>query len=107
MPLDDEVVVVKHLPSAFRETNLNELLQDGGVGEVVICGAMTHMCIDSSTRAAFDLGYRCRVISDACATRNLEFNGRLIEAVDVHASFMAALGAPFAQISATGQYLSS
>jgi nicotinamidase-related amidase len=63
------------------------------------------MCIDSTTRAAFDLGYRCHVISDACATRNLEFNGQLVNAVDVQASFIAALSVPFAQISSTEQYL--
>ena len=97
-PHDDEAVVVKHFPSAFRETELDNLLTEAGVEELTICGAMSHMCIDTTVRAAFDLGYKCRVIADACATRDLEFDGRLVKAADVQAAFMAALGMPFAQV---------
>ena len=104
-PRENEPVVVKHYPNSFRETELNTILQNAGVDELVICGAMTHMCIDTTTRAAFDLGYRCHVVSDACATRDLEFNGQLVKAEDVQAAFMAALSAPFAHISSTDQYL--
>jgi nicotinamidase-related amidase len=78
-----------------------------GIDELVICGAMTHMCIDTTVRAAFDLGYRCRLPADACATRDLEFNGRTVNAADVQSAFMAALGMPFAQVSSTDEYLAS
>ena len=105
-PLDNEIVVIKHYPSSFRETELNEILKKSGVDELIICGAMTHMCIDTTTRAAFDLGYKCHVISDACATRDLEFNGQSVKAAEVQAAFMAALSVPFADISSTEKYLS-
>ena len=105
-PKDDEPVFVKNFPSAFRGTELENMLKSRGVTEVVICGAMTHMCIDTTTRAAFDLGYKCNVISDACATRDLEFNGELVKAKDVQNAFMAALSVPFAQILSTEEYLS-
>ena len=104
-PQDNEPVVVKHYPSAFRETRLHEQLQAAGIDELVICGAMTHMCVDTTTRAAFDLGYKCHVVADACATRDLEFEGRPVAAADVQAAFMAALSMPFAQISSTRQLL--
>jgi len=104
-PQAGEAYIVKHFPSAFRDTDLNQLLQLAGIDELVICGAMSHMCIDTTVRAAFDLGYRCQVIADACATRDLEFNGRKVAASDVQAAFMAALGMPFAQISSTADYL--
>lgn len=106
-PHKKESVVVKNYPSSFRETELKEILQRAGIEEVVICGAMTHMCIDTTTRAAFDLGFKCHVISDACATRDLEFNNQLVKATDVQTAFMAALSVPFAQISTTQQYLST
>jgi nicotinamidase-related amidase len=106
-PLADETVIVKHYPSSFRETELAEMLQQAAVQELVICGAMTHMCIDTTTRAAFDLGYKCHVVADACATRNLEFDGKTVSAADVQAAFMAALSVPFAQVSSTDQYLES
>ncbi len=104
-PLENEPVVVKHYPNSFRETELLAILQKAGVEEVVICGAMSHICIDTTVRAAFDYGYKCHVVSDACATRDLQFNGRLVEAADVHAAFMSALSAPFAQITSTNQFL--
>ena len=104
-PGDDETVIRKHFPSAFRETDLHRQLQAAALDELVICGAMSHMCIDTTTRAAFDLGYRCQLAADACATRDLEFDGRRVAAADVHAAFMAALASPFAQVMSTGELL--
>ncbi len=98
-----EPVVVKHFPSAFRDTDLDERLRDAGIDKLVICGAMTHMCIDTTTRAAFDLGYACTVAADACATRDLEFDGRQVAAADVQSAFMAALSMPFAAVKPAGE----
>ena len=56
------------------------------------------MCIDATTRAAFDHCFDCIVVQDACATRNLEFGGKTIAAEDVHGSFMAALGSAYANV---------
>jgi nicotinamidase-related amidase len=49
-------------------------------------------------RAAFDLGFSCTVVADACATRDLQFEGKAIPAADVHAAFMAALAVPYAKV---------
>jgi len=104
-PAAGETVIDKHFPSAFRDTGLHQTLQQAGIDELVICGAMSHMCIDTTVRAAFDLGYRCRVAADACATRDLEFGGRRVVAADVHAAYMGALAAPFAQVLPSAQIL--
>ena len=72
-PLPGEVVIQKHYPNSFRGTPLLDELTKTGIERVVICGAMSHMCIDATTRAAADFGFRCEVIHDACATRNLVF----------------------------------
>ncbi|MCF7373660.1 cysteine hydrolase [Vibrio sp. J2-3(2022)] len=106
-PMENEPVIVKNYPSSFRETNLNELLNSQGADELVICGAMTHMCIDTTTRAAFDLGYKCTVISDGCATKSLEFDGKQVLASDVQAAYMAALSVPFAQVVSTNALVAS
>lgn len=68
---------------------------------------MSHMCIDATTRAAFDLGFSCSVVEDACTTRDLIFKGRTIKASDVHASFMAALSVPYARVISTREILAS
>jgi nicotinamidase-related amidase len=102
-PQGDEGVFQKHFPNAFRETRLLETLQGDGIEALVVCGAMSHMCIDATTRAAFDYGFACTVLSDACATRDLQFRDARIAASDVHASFMAALSAPYATVIGTDE----
>ncbi|RJQ72333.1 MAG: cysteine hydrolase [Desulfobacteraceae bacterium] len=97
-PSAAEPVIRKHFPNSFRDTPLLKELQQRDIGEVVICGAMSHMCIDATVRAAFDLGLRCNVVSDACATRDLKFGQEVVPAAQVHAAFMAALSAPFARV---------
>lgn len=103
--LDNEPVVLKHQVNSFRETDLKAILDRHGVDEVVICGAMSHMCVDAGVRAASDLGYRCIVVHDACATRDQEFQGKVVRAADVHAAFMAALGFGYAKLISTEAFL--
>ena len=97
-PLTDELVVKKYFPNSFRETGLQAYLVSKGIKELVICGMMSHMCIDATVRASFDQGYACIVAYDACATINLVFNGMEIPAVQVHGAYMAALGAVYAKV---------
>ena len=103
--LDGEPVVLKHHVNAFRETDLKSILDRYGIEEVVLCGAMSHMCVDAGVRAASDLGYRCVVIHDACATRDQEFEGQVVPAAEVHAAFMAALRFGYAKLVSTEEYL--
>src|SRR3954452_11538277 len=105
--LNGEPVVLKHHVNSFRETDLKALLDRHGVEEVVICGAMSHMCVDAGTRAASDLGYKRVVVHDACATRDQEFEGTMVPASDVHAAFMAALRFGYAQLVSTEEYLAN
>lgn len=104
-PARGEAVVKKHYPNGFRDTELLDRLREQGVDELVICGAMTHMCIDATTRAAFDHGFGCTVIHDACATRDLAFEGTPLPAAQVHSAFMAALSVPYARILSAGSFL--
>jgi nicotinamidase-related amidase len=104
-PAAGEPVVEKNFPNGFRGTSLLEQLRGANADGVVIAGAMSHMCIDATTRAGFDHGLRCTVAEDACATRALEFGGRTIPARDVHGAFMAALAVPYARIASTEDVL--
>jgi len=105
-PAENESVIVKHYPNSFRDTALLTTLNAQKVRNLLICGAMSHMCIDATTRAAFDYGFQCTVAEDACATRDLGFKGKKIKAADVHAAFMAALAVPYADIVSTEKALS-
>ena len=106
-PLAGEPVIQKFYPNSFRDTALLEALKNTGIERLVICGAMSHMCIDATARAAFDFGFQCVVIEDACATRDLEFGGQTIAARQVHAAFMAALDSAYANVLALAEFKSS
>jgi nicotinamidase-related amidase len=103
--INGEPVVLKHHVNSFRETDLKAILDQHGVEELVICGAMSHMCVDAGVRAASDLGYQCLVVHDACATRDQEFEGKVVPAGEVHAAFMAALAFGYAKLVSTNEYL--
>ncbi|MEI6208380.1 MAG: cysteine hydrolase family protein [Desulfuromonadales bacterium] len=104
-PLPGEPVIIKHFPNSFRETGLQEQLRLSGIGTLLVCGMMTHMCVDATVRAAFDLGFTCTIAQDACATRDLTFYGEIISARQVHGAFLAALGAVYANVRTTDDIL--
>ena len=93
-----------HTLLATGKLPLLEELKARGVDHAVIVGAMSHMCIDATTRAAYDLGLRCTLVHDACATRDLEFRGKKVKADEVHASFMAALGWWYATLTSAADF---
>ena len=99
VPLPGETVIQKYYPNSFRETSLLEYLREQKVNALVIAGMMTHMCVEATTRAAFDLSFDCTVVHDACATRDLAFQGKVVPAAQVHAAFLAALGSVYAKIT--------
>ena len=104
-PHPGEALIRKHFPNSFRETGLLDALNQARINGLVICGAMSHMCIDATTRAAFDYGLHCLVIHDACATRNLVFEGLEVPALQVHAAFMAALQARYARVLSLEEFM--
>ena len=53
-PLAEEPVVIKHLPNSFRETTLLGQLRERNISGLVVAGMMTHMCVDTTVRAACD-----------------------------------------------------
>lgn len=104
-PEPSEILITKHFPNSFRETNLLQKLHTTSIDTLTICGAMSHMCIDATTRAAFDLGFSCTVVSDACTTMDLTFDNTTIPAKSVHGAFMAALEPVYANVTSTEKVL--
>jgi len=98
-PEDGERQVIKGKPNAFAATDLSEILQASGRKELIVAGFMTHMCVSSTVRAALDLGYRCTVVGDAVATRDLpDGKGGIVTAEQLHRASLAALADRFAII---------
>jgi nicotinamidase-related amidase len=96
-PRAGEPVITKTYPSSFEKTNLDAELKARGITDLVICGFMTHVCVNSTARAAFNLGYRPTVVANATATRSLPTaDGRSLPASEIHDAALAALGDIFA-----------
>jgi nicotinamidase-related amidase len=91
-PRDGEPVIVKTFPNAFTGTDLDEQLSVGGRRDVILAGFMTHMCVSSTARGAFSLGYRPAVVAGATATRALPgLRDEPISAAALHAASLAAI----------------
>jgi nicotinamidase-related amidase len=97
-PRDGEPIVEKNFPNSFRSTPLDSMLKSAGIGELVVAGMMTHMCVDASVRQAADLGYKVTLLGDACATRAQSYGGESVPARQVHAAFLAALNGFYAKV---------
>jgi nicotinamidase-related amidase len=102
-PRDGEPVIVKRYPNAFVGTDLEAQLKGRGIENVILAGFMTHMCIDSTARGAFNLGFKPTVVDAATATRDLpNADGGVIRAADLHAASLAALRDLFAVVVKRG-----
>ncbi len=101
-PEEGEPVITKDDVNAFKGTSLDSLLRANKITDLYLCGMQTHMCLEGATRAAADLGYKCKVIGDACATRELSYDGVAIPAQQVHLSTLATLTA-YGEILTTDQ----
>jgi len=104
-PARNETVIKKHYPNSFKDTALLNHLIKHQISHLVIAGMMTHMCVEATVRAAYDLGFTCSVLSDACATKNLEFNNMLIPAQTVHNAYLAGLQPLYADIMSVREFL--
>jgi len=104
-PQVGETVITKHYANAFRKTNLLKVLTQHHIKQVVVCGMMTQMCVEATARAAADLGFDLIVIGDACATRDLVYEGDTIKARDVHLSTLASLKGYYGKVLSTDEYL--
>jgi nicotinamidase-related amidase len=105
-PLGNEPVIVKRYPNCFRETNLKKMLDDAGIGSLIIGGAMSNLCVDAGTRAAGDYGFNCAVAQDACAAMEIIFNGAKVPPSQVHAAFMGALAFGYGKVANADELIS-
>jgi nicotinamidase-related amidase len=98
-PRDGEPVVVKQYPNSFVETDLDEKLKAVGASNLIIGGFMTHMCVNSTARAAFNLGYAPTVVAAATATRALPgVAGETVPAAVIQSASLAGIADLFAVV---------
>lgn len=98
-PINGELLITKNYPNSFIATQLEAELKTLNIENLVISGFMTHMCINSTARGAFNLGFKPTVVASACATRSLVgAQGKTIDAKTMHDSALAAIRDLFAVV---------
>lgn len=95
-PIKGEMIIKKHYPNSFKDTQLLNYLNKNKINHLLICGMTTHLAIDATVRAAHDFNFTCTVVPDACAASQLTFNHVTIPAQHVHYAFLAALHTNYA-----------
>jgi nicotinamidase-related amidase len=95
-PRGDEPVIVKAFPNSFVQTELDERLKAASAHNLVLAGFMTHMCVNSTARGAFNLGYSPTVVAGATATRALPGPTGVVSSDALQAASLAAIADLFA-----------
>jgi nicotinamidase-related amidase len=104
-PKEGEFHITKNYPNSFLKTGLLDVLKKNDITELVVCGMMSHMCVDTTVRACIDYGLSVTLLQDACTTKNLIFDNKTILATTVHETFMASLNGMFANVIKTDKFI--
>lgn len=99
-PIVGEPVIDKPGKGAFYQTDLDLMLRNRGIETLLVAGVTTEVCVHTTVREANDRGYRCLVLSDACASYFPEFHA-------VGLAMIAAQGGIFGWVSTTGEVLAA
>ncbi|HNY29616.1 MAG TPA: cysteine hydrolase family protein [Fibrobacteria bacterium] len=79
-PIEGELVVTKAHPDSFRETELERILRDRGIEHLVVGGMIAWMCVQSTVRSAYDLGFQVHLVPDMVASRGFTSRGLSLDA---------------------------
>jgi nicotinamidase-related amidase len=90
-PQGDETVIVKAFPNSFVQTELDDRLKAASAQNLVLAGFMTHMCVNSTARGAFNLGYASTVVAGATATRALPGPTGVVSSEALQVASLAAI----------------
>jgi nicotinamidase-related amidase len=104
-PKDNEKVITKNFVNSYRETDLLDFLKRHKITDVVICGMMTHVCVEAAARASADHGFNVTVISDACTTRNVTYDADTVQSNGVHQSTLATIRDFYGTVMTSEEYL--
>lgn len=102
LPRRGELVVRKEHYSAFRQTHMNEWLRARSVRSVVLCGTMTHLCVDTTARDAFMHGFDVVIVEDACASKHKALHEASLQCLSNAAARIVTTNALLEQLAGVG-----
>src|ERR1700722_6337622 len=106
--IEGEPVIVKQVNSAFIGTDLEHRLRAADINTLVICGATTNHCVETTTRMAGNLGFDTRLVRDATWTFDRTGpDGDVHSAEAIHAMTLANLNGEFARIVSASEAIAA
>lgn len=102
-----DYIVEKNFPGSFTNTGLEGILKDNSIDTVVICGYMTQMCCDTTSRQAFHLGYSVEFLSDATGTLDISNYAGSVTAEELHRSILVTQAMRFSKVISTREWIQS
>ncbi len=103
-PLEGEMIITKHVNSAFIGTSLEQVLRDMGSPPVYYMGLVTDHCVSTTARMSGNLGFESFVIADACAAHEkIGVNGEKLPAQLIHDVNLASINGEFAKVLKSGE----
>jgi Amidases related to nicotinamidase len=93
-----DCIIEKNYPGSFTGTELEAVLKSHGIDTVTICGYMTQMCCDTTSRQAFHMGYKVEFLSDATGTLDFTNYAGSITAAELHNAVLVIQAAAFSKV---------
>lgn len=100
-----DVLIHKELPGSFTGTSLDEWLHEHGIETVVICGYMTQMCCDTTSRQAVHLGYKVEFLSDATGTLGFSNAAGSVTAEELHRAILVVQLSRFSNVLSVEEWI--
>ena len=94
-PHTGEAVVQKRFSDSFYDTELQEVLQSKSIGQLFVVGIQTDLCVDTTCRRAFSLGYDVVLVEDGHST----WDNGVLSAEQIIAHHNRTLESSFAKVA--------
>jgi nicotinamidase-related amidase len=100
-----DLLLDKNLPGSFTGTGLEDWLRERGINEIAICGYMTQMCCDTTSRQAFHRGFTVQFLSDATGTLDIKNDAGSVSAEELHRAVLVTQAMRFAKVLNSAQWI--
>lgn len=105
-PIDGELIIIKHVNSAFIGTNLEAILNEQKISCLVVFGVITNNSVETTVRMAGNLGFNTYLVEDATFTfAKPDYRGHIYSAEEVHAISLANMSNEYCKIISTGELM--
>jgi len=83
-PQSGEVIITKTRYDPFVDTYIEQILKRHGVNQIVVCGLLTNVCVESCVRSAFDRDFKVILAADAVTTYSSELHAASLKTIEHH-----------------------